>query len=112
VDHVPLTAGRRLRTLEGSLDELLEQTAAPGDDWLRVRVHEPARAGLADEVRERFPNAVEVVIHRPKDPEEPTRARRLGRQPSELFAEYLELNDIRDPRLLALFGELYEEVGA
>ena len=41
VQAVPLRAGRNLRTLEGSLDELEDWAAANNtDDWLRIRVHE------------------------------------------------------------------------
>ncbi|MDH3226216.1 MAG: exonuclease SbcCD subunit D [Thermoleophilia bacterium] len=112
IDQVPLTEGRRLRTLAGSLGELIPQSDSIGEDWLRVRVHEVARPGLADDVREHFPNAVEVMIERLEDRDTPARPRRIGRQPGELFAEYLELNDIEDPRLIALFAELHEEAGA
>jgi exonuclease SbcD len=111
IDQVPLAGGRRLRTLAGTLVELIPHSTQTGDAWLRVRVHESARPGLADEVRDHFPNAVEVTIERPEERDAPARPQRLGRQPAELFAEYLELHDIEDPRLLALFAELHEEAG-
>ena len=66
VTAVPLTAGRRLRTVRGTLVDVLAAAwqEARGGDHLRVVLDEPARAGLADEVRERLPDAVEVVLAR------------------------------------------------
>ena len=55
VTPMPLRSGRRLRTLTGTVAQLAA-IAESGDDrlddWLRVRVAEPGRAGLADEVRD------------------------------------------------------------
>jgi exonuclease SbcD len=62
VERVPIAAGRPLRTLRGTLAELSKQPTEANDAYLRVMVDEPARTGLADEVRELFPNAVEVSI--------------------------------------------------
>ena len=60
VRQVPLESGRALRTLRGSFVDLRSMAEDVGDDWLRVEVDEPARAGLADEVRALLPNAVQV----------------------------------------------------
>lgn len=110
VRPVPLTAGRALRTVRGTLDQLADRAADLGDAWLRVEVDEPARAGLADEVRALLPHAV-AVSARPVEAEGgATRAPRLGRSPDELFAEYLAEQDVEDPRLLALFRELHDEL--
>lgn len=111
VRSVPLTAGRRLRTLEGSLDALQSLVGTTGDDYLRVRVDEPARPGLADEVRELFPEAVEVAVVRP-EAERTARVERSGKTPQELFDVYLAERDESDPGLSALFAELLDTVSS
>ena len=111
VTDLPLTGGRRLRTVQGTLHDLAQVDA--GDDFLRVLVREQARAGLRDDVLQLLPNALEVRI----DPEfaaplTPTRPRSAGareRHPSELFAEYLAATNIADPRVEALFARLHDE---
>jgi DNA repair protein SbcD/Mre11 len=112
VRPVSLTAGRRLRTLRGTLDDVLGVAADSADDHLRVVLDEPARAGLADEVRARLPNAVEVVLEQRRvdearpapDPD------RLGRTPHDLVTEYLGEHDAHDDRVVALFDELVDEL--
>ena len=87
-------------------------TLGSEDAHLRIVLDEPARAGLADEVRERVPDAVEVVLapregdggQRVADPD------RLRRTPHELFAEYLAEHDVADDRLVVLFDDLVDEV--
>lgn len=111
VRSVPLTAGRRLRTLEGSLGALEALVGTTGDDHLRVRVDEPARPGLADDVRALFPTAVEVTIVRP-DAERRERADRSGKSPVELFDAYLAERDASDADLSALFAELLDAVSS
>jgi exonuclease SbcD len=111
VTAVPLAAGRRLRTLRGTVvDVLAAAQDVPEGDHLRVVLDEPARAGLADEVRERLPGAVEVVLA----PREAAGAAtvdhdRLGRTPQELFREYLAERDVADDRLVTLFDDLVDE---
>ena len=110
VDTRPLRSGRRLRTLRGSLAQVISLAGQVGDDYLRVELDEKARTGLADEVRELFPGAVEVRLAAAfaADSSLPT-ARRLGRDPSELFLEYLTSRKIEDPALVGLFDELLAE---
>jgi exonuclease SbcD len=112
VREVPLQSGRRLRNVRGSLAELRPLAGTTGDDWLRVFVREPARAGLADEVRDLFPEAVDVVLESPERPGGGQRPDRQGRWPHELFGEYLAERGATDERVLALFDELYEEAHA
>lgn len=123
VRAVPLRQGRRLRTIRGSLVDVLAAVVASAEsasghdedgrrDHLRIVLDESARAGLADEVRERVPDAVEVVLA-PRDDEEGRRVAdpdRLRRTPHDLFAEYLADRDVKDDRLLALFDDLADEV--
>ncbi len=104
VSKVTLEAGRRLRTLKGTLDELRE--ADVSDDWIRVRVTEARRPDLADQVREILgPRCVDVLIDSPDEPVEARRNLRAGRSPRELFEAYLDDLNIDDPRLLAMFDE-------
>jgi exonuclease SbcD len=109
VRTVKLIAGRRLRTVRGTLDELIAYAGTTGDDHVRVVVRSPARAGLADDVRELFPDAVEVAIETPEAATVESRPARLGRSPHELFAEYLAEQGADDPRVRALFKELLED---
>jgi exonuclease SbcD len=109
VTAVPLGTGRRLRVVEGTLDELRGVAGAVGDDWLKVRLREPMRVGLADEVRDMLPNVVDVEVVRDDDAAASLPAPvRSGLEPIELFAAYLADQHVDDPRLGALFAELYE----
>jgi hypothetical protein len=56
-----------------------------------------------------FPGAVDVVLARRDETAEARAAARIGRNPSDLFAEYLAERNIDDAALVALFGELLEE---
>jgi len=116
VTDVPVTSGRRLRTVYGTLAELEARAGEFGDDFLRVYLWEPTRAGLRDDTLEILPNALEVRI----DPEFAPRAdkaprsgeARTARTPAQLFAEYCAARDVSDQRVAALFGELHDEVTA
>ena len=44
-----------MRTLRGSVEQVLAQGRELGDDYLRVLLDEPPRPGLADEVRQAAP---------------------------------------------------------
>jgi exonuclease SbcD len=113
VEAVPLQAGRRLRTVRGSLAELrLQAGDLPALDYVRAIVAEPARAGLADDVRAFLPGAVDVVVERPAARAVATRPRRAGLTPHELFAAFCAERNHDDPRVRALFAELLEETGA
>jgi DNA repair protein SbcD/Mre11 len=102
LDHV-----RRLRTVEGTLAELRAHTGQ-ADDLLRVVVNEPARAGLADDVRELLPNAIDIRIAATVTTDEPTPTR-TGLTPHELFATYLASQGVDDDRVVRLFTRLYDE---
>jgi DNA repair protein SbcD/Mre11 len=112
---VSVTGGRGLKTLRGTLDQVIEQGELAGDAYLRVVLAEPARAGLGDEVREKLPNTLEVLLdeaHRPRpgsrsDGDRPSRA---GRSPVQLFGEYLKQEGVEDPRVTGLFAEFLDEV--
>ena len=113
VRPVPLEAGRRLRTLTGhawpSSARCRATPATPGcGSWC----DEPARAGLADEVRELVPGAVEVSA-RPVDGRaraSPER-RRLGRSPARAVRRVPRRAGRRRRRACwPLFAELLDEL--
>lgn len=110
VTDVPITTGRRLRTVTGTVAQLTARAEEFGDDYLRVIVKEPTRAGLRDDVAGALPNALEIRI----DPEfikSRTNAttEHIGRTPRELFDAYCAEVGIDDPRVTALFDDLYDE---
>jgi exonuclease SbcD len=115
VTDIPVTSGRRLRTVRGTLAELEALAASFGEDYLRVWLREPVRAGLRDDAVAVLPNSLEVRIDpefaqaSPRKPVDPGRATRT---PAELFAEYCASRQVSDPRVTALFGELHDEVTA
>lgn len=125
VTSVPLTAGRRLRTLTGTVAQLqamADRAASPIDGdgssedaerldaWLRVRITEPGRAGLAEEVRAALGERVVDVRVEATDAPRPVRHRE-GRDPRELFGAYLAEAGLEDPAVVARFVELLDEAG-
>jgi exonuclease SbcD len=115
VTEVPVTTGRRLRTVRGTVGELAGLADQVGEDYLRVYVREPARAGLREQVQELLPNALEVRV----DPEfaapagHPRRATESNvaeRSPGELFGEFCEHRGVADERVEALFARLHDQI--
>ncbi len=118
VRHRPLTAGHRLLTLRGPLEQVAKEAADLGDGYhLRVFVEERPRVGLADEIRQAVPTAVNVRIANPEDPDPETdldleRVEQVAADPSELLAQYLTAvpSEKAEPgALVGLFRELYEQ---
>ena len=109
VTALPLSSGRELRTVAGTLAELESLSRELDDDaWLRVVVREPRRAGLADTVREMLgERAVDVRVEDSSSPA-PKRRTRAGRAHAELFDEFLAERNIDDERVRSLFAELLE----
>ncbi|HET9139865.1 exonuclease SbcCD subunit D [Actinophytocola sp.] len=111
VRPVPVRGGRPLRTLRGTLDEVIAEGEQAGEAFLRVVLAEKARAGLADAVREKLPGVLEVQIDpdfRPAAQNGPVPSR-LGRSPADLFAAFLAEQNVEDPRLTTLFAHLHED---
>jgi exonuclease SbcD len=111
---VPVTGGRRLRTLRGTLDEVIAEGEQAGDAYLRVVLAESGRAGLGDLVREKLPNTLEVMLDDEHRPRPGTRGgnkpSRVGRGPLQLFSDYLGEQNIEDPRIPRMFAELLDEL--
>jgi exonuclease SbcD len=108
VRPVTLTSARRLRTVTGTVAELAELAPEVGDALLRVRVSEPARAGLGDEVRQLLPNAVDIQVVAEAVDNNERRPSRQGRSATDLFHAYLGERNIEDPAVEALFAELLD----
>jgi exonuclease SbcD len=115
VTDVAITTGRRLRTVRGTVGELADLAESVGDDFLRVYVREPSRAGMRDEIQALLPNALDVFI----DPEFATKV--TGSRPSvgaggaqrtagELFHEFCVTRAIDDPRVEQLFARLHDRI--
>ncbi|MBK9167744.1 MAG: exonuclease SbcCD subunit D [Bryobacterales bacterium] len=111
LESVPLSAGRELREVEGTLDELLGGDY--GDAYLRVRVQtDGPDSSLHARVCERLPNAVEVRAEYAT--QEPSQAETLEElEPVELFRAYYHQARGVAPseELEAAFRDLYHEVG-
>ena len=114
IELVPLTAGRRLRTVEGTLADLQRLAEERSDDYLRVRVKaEAPTPGLADRVKELLPNALDVTVDHPREAgQQPERGKGRGKlAPAQLFAAYYEHRNQTPPpkELQQLFDQLHEE---
>ena len=106
---LPLSSGRSLRAVTGTLSELDALRGDLSDDpWLRVTVRQPRSSGLADRVREMLGDRVVDVRVEDSSSPVPRRTSRTGRTPSELFDEFLAERNISDERLRALFSELLD----
>jgi DNA repair protein SbcD/Mre11 len=104
-----LTAGRRLRTVRGSIDDLAALDIAD-DPWLRVVVRGERHAGLADDVRRLLgPRVVDVRVDVPDEGRRAIRRDHRGHSPQELFGDFLRAQGIADDRIESLFTELLDE---
>jgi DNA repair protein SbcD/Mre11 len=108
VEELHLSSGRSLRQLVGTMGQVLAAADDLGDAYVRVVLMETARAGLADEVREAIPNAVEVVLESPGRSDKGAEARQ-GLDPIDAFGKYLADRNASDERVEALFAELLDE---
>jgi hypothetical protein len=111
---VPVTAGRRLRDVAGTFEELQDLAARVGDDFLRVTVKvDGPLPGLAERIKGLLPNALDVTVDHPSDepPSGPGQGSRAGLEPERLFAAYYERRNgvPPSPELQALFAAVYEE---
>ncbi|HIE21174.1 MAG TPA: exonuclease sbcCD subunit D, partial [Acidimicrobiia bacterium] len=110
VTQVPHTAGRRLVTLRGTLDQVLARADEVTDAWVKVVLEEKGRVGLAEEVRRAIPSAVAVSVQPAEKPQsEDDEQQRRSLDPRQAFDSYLADQGVEDPRLAALFAELLEE---
>lgn len=109
VTSVPLSSARRLISLTGTLEQVLAVADEVGDAYVRVELIEPARVGLADEVRAAIPNAVDVLLRSSDAPRAQEFQARTTVSGPEAFRKYLADNDVVDREVEALFVELLDE---
>ena len=108
VREVPITAGRRLVDVAGTLDELSRHVDTKDAAYLRVTVKcDGPTPGLADSVRERLPHAIDIRADYPRADGAQSRSVR-GMPPREQFARYYagRHGAAADDALLTLFDEL------
>jgi exonuclease SbcD len=110
VTEIPLTAGRQLVDLEGTIPELEHLAAGCGDAYLRVRVRTDGPVpGIAEQVRLLLPNAVDVRADYDRGPDQDAeRPRLIGLRPREQYAAFYQVKYAREPsaEVLATFDEL------
>jgi DNA repair protein SbcD/Mre11 len=113
VTDVPVTSGRRMRTIEGTVAQLTQNPQQYGEDYLRVVVAQAGYAGMKDDILAALPNTLEVRIH----PDYASTAARAAisvdrplRTPAELFSDYCTATHFDDDRVQALFKEIHEDV--
>lgn len=112
VEWVGLTAGRRLRDVEGTIEELQALAPQMGSEFLRVGVRVGAPApGVAEQVHELLPNAIEVRLLYERREAEARAPSPRSLKPAELFTDFYRRRNGAEPgaELLGLFQELHEE---
>jgi DNA repair protein SbcD/Mre11 len=114
VREVGLTAGRKLMDLHGTLDELRARADSIGDAFVRATVVTDGPVpGIADQVRDFLPNALQVTpaYERAEDTERGERLASL--KPRDQFLSYHRSVHGSEPHetLLAAFDEVLSGVG-
>ena len=110
VRQLPLSSGRPLVTVTGTLEQVRTEAARiDANAYVRVVLDEAPRPGLSDAVYSELPNAVRVEL-KPRDAGTARSDGAHARSPHELYDAYLADRGLesREP-LLALFDELAEE---
>ena len=116
VHEVPLTAGRSLGELRGTLDEVLVAGGEAGDAWLRAFVTtEGPVPGVADRIRDELPNVLDVhLVYERADHSLDGREPISSLTPRDQFVAYFQAQHGAEPEpsLLEAFDELVTlEVG-
>ena len=113
VTDLPITSGRRLRTVTGTVGDLIDGADSYGEDYLRVWVRQAQYAGMREQLLDALPNALEIRI----DPQfaaelhpDTDRGSRAARTPAELFADYCAGIGMNDDRVARLFDQLHDEL--
>jgi exonuclease SbcD len=112
VESVPLTAGRPLRDVSGTFEELVLRVDELRSAFLRVAVRvEGPVPGLAEQVKEMLPEAVEVTLDYARKPAAPDPGRTRSMAPAELFGEFYRRRNGAEASddLRKLFDAVYEE---
>jgi exonuclease SbcD len=107
--EVPVRAGRELRDVTGSLENLTARAEEFGDAYLRVFLEvEGPTPGIADQVREVLPNALDVHLTYERTSVEPSSIGVRSLSPQEQFAEWHQRTHgaPASPELLMAFDEV------
>jgi exonuclease SbcD len=111
VRSLPLTAGRPLLDVRGTLADLQARAASLQGAYLRVTLQVDAPTpGLAQRVKEILPDALEITLDYPRRELEQTVSPN-GREPIDLLRAYYtrERSAELPDEMAALFQRLYEE---
>ncbi|MCY4615789.1 MAG: exonuclease SbcCD subunit D C-terminal domain-containing protein [Chloroflexi bacterium] len=109
---IELTKGRPLAELRGTLDEVLARADEHRDEHLRVRLDvERPEPGIAERVREKLPNAVDVQLEYEALEEDASVEPIANLSAAELFTRYYQSQHgaAPEPALVGLFEELLAE---
>lgn len=110
IEDCPLSSGRQLREISGTIDDLTAQAGTFGEDWLRVtvRVDKPV-PGIADAVHRILPNTLEVRLDYPRT--EAPQMEIAGTDPLDLYSRFYQHQRAAIPpdEITNLFRALYEE---
>ena len=112
---VPLTRGRQLVELRGTLDEVVALGHEAGDAHIRAVLEvERPEPGLAQRVRDALPNTVDVRLDYDRSTEDAPAPDLERLSSEELFVRYFNAQHgaAPTPELLGLFSELMEEAEA
>ena len=111
--EIRLSAGRRLSEVSATLAGLRELAPTLGDAWLRVTVRtEGPVPGIADEVRELLPNAVDIRTEFPRHEDEVVETGIVRLDPREQYLAFYRTKhgNAPSPELLTAFAETYDAV--
>ena len=111
IREIPLTSGRRLVDLRGTLDEVIAAGAEAGDAHLRAFVAtEGPVPGIADRVRDALPNALDVQLVYDRAEMEPGGEPMGSLAPGDQFlAYYRQHHGVDAPdELVAAFQEVLQ----
>jgi exonuclease SbcD len=106
--EAPITAGRRLVDVEGTFDQILIRGADLGDAYLRAFVDTDGPVpGIADQVRDALPNAVDVHLRYDRMEAERPESPLSSLRPREQFVAYYRSfhGADPDPALMEAFDE-------
>jgi exonuclease SbcD len=109
VREVALSAGRELRDVRGTLDEVLAMADEVGDAFLRVFVKTDGPVpGIADRVRESLPNALDVHLEYERTERPATGEPVSALHPRDQFVAYFRSQHSAEPteELLEAFDEV------
>lgn len=113
VENIPLTQGRQLTEVQGTLVELRSSALFWMNDFLRVTLEvKSASPGLANEVRKLFPNAVEIRIRALETEPPPPPEAGAVIAPGDHFAQFHRATQESSApvELMDAFARLYDEV--